>query len=325
MRRFRGSLVVVALLAAAAVASVVAQSGRSGAGSKAKPYTTWTAYGGGAHSSQFSALTQINKANVSQLQVAWTYPVNGNDHVQPDRGGRRDVRAGRRATPSWRSTPRPARRSGRTRTRAASAARGMNYWESADRSDRRLIYLNQGNITAIDARPARRSRRSARTAAWTCARRCGATSATRCRRATPAASTRTSIIMSLPAQGAGYEANPADVQAYDVRTGKVAWVFHTHSASRASSATTPGPTARSRRRAASTTGRELTVDEQNGIVFIPTGTRRFDFYGGNRQGDNLFAQQPRGARRADRASGSGTSSSSTTICGTSICRRRRSC
>ncbi len=33
--------------------------------------------------------------------------------------------------------------------------------------------------------------------------------------------------MSLPAQGAGYEANPADVQAYDVRTGKVRWVFHT--------------------------------------------------------------------------------------------------
>ena len=34
---------------------------------------------------------------------------------------------------------------------------------------------------------------------------------------------------------------------------------------------------------------ELTVDEQNGIVFIPTGTGRFDFYGGNRHGANLFA------------------------------------
>src|SRR5437763_16737476 len=42
-----------------------------------KPYTTWTAYGGGAHSSQYSALDQINKSNVSQLQVAWTFPVTG--------------------------------------------------------------------------------------------------------------------------------------------------------------------------------------------------------------------------------------------------------
>src|SRR5262245_3568906 len=43
----------------------------------AKPYTTWTAYGGGAHSAQYSALDQINRSNLSQLQVAWTFPVTG--------------------------------------------------------------------------------------------------------------------------------------------------------------------------------------------------------------------------------------------------------
>src|SRR5262245_51421724 len=43
----------------------------------AKPYTTWTAYGGGADSSQYSALDQINKSNVSRLEVAWTFPVSG--------------------------------------------------------------------------------------------------------------------------------------------------------------------------------------------------------------------------------------------------------
>src|SRR5690349_15577922 len=74
MRRYRGALVLVALLAVAGVVSVLAQSGSR---SKAKPYTTWTAYGGGSHSAQFTALTQINKANVNQLQVAWTYPVSG--------------------------------------------------------------------------------------------------------------------------------------------------------------------------------------------------------------------------------------------------------
>jgi quinoprotein glucose dehydrogenase len=40
----------------------------------AKPYTTWKDYGGGPDSSQYSALTQINRSNVSSLQVAWTFP-----------------------------------------------------------------------------------------------------------------------------------------------------------------------------------------------------------------------------------------------------------
>jgi len=33
----------------------------------------------------------------------------------------------------------------------------------------------------------------------------------------------------------------------------------------------------------------MTVDEERGLAFIPTGTARYDFYGGNRHGENLFA------------------------------------
>ena len=82
MHRFRGSFVAFAVVLLAGVVSVVAQSARTGP-KAAKPYTTWTAYGGGPHSSQFTALTQINKSNVSQLQVAWTYPVTGNITFNP--------------------------------------------------------------------------------------------------------------------------------------------------------------------------------------------------------------------------------------------------
>jgi quinoprotein glucose dehydrogenase len=45
--------------------------------STAHNFTTWTQYEGGADSSQYSALKQINKSNVAQLQVAWTYPTEG--------------------------------------------------------------------------------------------------------------------------------------------------------------------------------------------------------------------------------------------------------
>src|ERR1700704_6754808 len=44
------------------------------AGAADRPFNTWRQYLGGADSSQYSSLKQINKSNVTQLEVAWTYP-----------------------------------------------------------------------------------------------------------------------------------------------------------------------------------------------------------------------------------------------------------
>src|SRR3982074_3767865 len=44
-------------------------------------YTTWSEFGGTADSMQYSALKQINKTNVTKLELAWT-------HLTPGRGGR---------------------------------------------------------------------------------------------------------------------------------------------------------------------------------------------------------------------------------------------
>jgi hypothetical protein len=43
-----------------------------------RSFDTWNEYLGGADSSQYSALKQINKSNVKQLQIAWRYPAGGN-------------------------------------------------------------------------------------------------------------------------------------------------------------------------------------------------------------------------------------------------------
>jgi quinoprotein glucose dehydrogenase len=53
----------------------------TGRADDARPYTTWSEYGGSADSMQYSALAQINRGNVKQLQPAWFYPVSGD----PDR------------------------------------------------------------------------------------------------------------------------------------------------------------------------------------------------------------------------------------------------
>ena len=281
MRRFGGSLVIVLVFTVA----LAAQSGSSRR--SVKPYTTWTAYQGGAHSSQYTALDQINKSNVSQLEVAWTYQINGNvtfnpvivDDVMYVQGTGNSIVALEAATGKeiWSHA-----------NQGAIGARGLNYWESPDRSDRRLLYLNAGMLTALNARTGElistfgnNGKVDLREALWRPARNPLQTS-------NPGRIFENLIIMSLPAQGAGYDATPADVQAYDVRTGKVAWVFH--------SIPHPGefgydtwPEGSFRTAGGVHNWSEFTIDEQRGIAFIPFGTARFDFYGGNRKGANLFA------------------------------------
>src|SRR5581483_10827273 len=83
-------------------------------------------------------------------------------------------------------------------------------------------------------------------------------------------------------------APPGDIRAYDVHSGKLRWSFHTipH----------PGeygyktwPKDAWRRSGAANNWTGMTLDAAAGIVYVPTGSAAFDFYGGDRAGDNLFA------------------------------------
>src|SRR5688572_21640533 len=87
MRRVGGIILLSTALAVGTYTTLTGQGGGAGAGQRAasttKPYTTWRQYGGGAHSSQYSALDQINKSNVGKLQMAWSYPITGNSIFNP--------------------------------------------------------------------------------------------------------------------------------------------------------------------------------------------------------------------------------------------------
>ncbi len=281
---------------AAAVLMAVAVCGAAHAqsGSRAeRPYTTWRTYGGGGHSSQYSALDQINKSNVAQLEVVWTFPagersfvfnpivVDGtmyvlardNDLVALDAATGRELWARPHEGPV--------------------SARGINYWQSADGRDRRLLYLNAGMLTAIDARTGSiietfgknglvDLRDGLAREGW------DITNVRPLHTSNPGRVIGNLMVVSLPAQGAGYASTPGDVQAYDVVTGELKWVFHSipHEGELGYDTWPKGATA--------TAGgvhnwSELTVDEANGIVFVPFGTARYDFFGGNRAGNNLYA------------------------------------
>jgi quinoprotein glucose dehydrogenase len=93
---------------------------------------------------------------------------------------------------------------------------------------------------------------------------------------------------SMPESVSGRDMPPGHVRAFDVRTGKMKWIFHTipqpgefgnETWENGSWATTGGVN----------TWTHMSADEELGYVYIPVGSPMNDFYGGQRPGDNLFA------------------------------------
>ena len=272
-----------ALVALSVVAVPLAQKGKP-------KFNTWRQYLGSSDSSQYSSLDQINKKNVGQLQVAWTYSTGDTrtyrfnpivvDNVMYTLAKNMSVVALDAATGQEIWTH---------QNQGAIGDRGMNYWESPDRNDRRLLYINGGFLTAIDAGTGKtietfgdKGRVDLRVGLNR-----DVTGVRPLQTGNPGRIYENLIILSLPAGGAQYISSPGDTHAYDVRTGKLAWTFHSvPEKGEVGADTWPD--------AALATGggvhnwSELTVDDARGIAYIPFGTARFDFYGGNRIGDNLF-------------------------------------
>src|SRR5579863_4013906 len=252
-----------------------------------RSFDTWSQYLGGADSSQYSSLKQINKSNVKQLEVAWKYEtgpgtytfnpvvVDGVMYVLAEKNTvvALDAATGKQL---W-THP----------NMGAVGARGMNYWENKDRSDRRLFFINAGFLTAIDARTGQtinsfgdNGRTDLRIGLDRDPGRALQTS-------NPGRIFENLIITPLPAGNATYDSTPADIHAYDVLTGKLVWTFHVvpHPGEFGYDTWPPD--------AWKTVGgvhnwNEMTLDEKRGIAYFPLGTARYDFYGGNRKGDDLF-------------------------------------
>jgi glucose dehydrogenase len=83
-------------------------------------------------------------------------------------------------------------------------------------------------------------------------------------------------------------AAPGDIRAYDVRTGELRWSFHTIPHPGEFGYNTWPPDAWKTSGAANTWA-GMSLDAERGIVYAPTGSAAFDFYGHDRIGDDLFA------------------------------------
>jgi quinoprotein glucose dehydrogenase len=256
----------------------------------ARAQKEWPAYGGTAEGIRYSPLKQINRSNVSRLRVVWTYDTQdgpGASQTQPivvdgvlyGVTPRHKVIALDAATGvlRWRFDSGIA---------ARGPNRGVSFWSSG--SDRRIFAGVENFVYALDAATGKP------VASF------GQDGRIDLREGLGREPARQSILLTSPGivyrdllivGGRTPEALPAppgDVRAYDVRTGKLRWSFHTiPRPGQTGYDTWPEDAWRYTGAANNWTG--MALDEKRGIVYVPTGSAASDFYGADRVGDNLFA------------------------------------
>jgi quinoprotein glucose dehydrogenase len=264
--------------------TVAASSAPAGTRAASKPIE-WPDYAGSPEGSRYIPLTQITKANVSKLEVAWSYP-----HAET--GFNPIVAHGIVYT--------KARNKSIVAVDAATGKelwvhgeltgmteRGMNYWESTDGKDRRLIFILADYLQEIDATTGKLIRSFGTNGSVDLRQDMRRDpNFMRVQSGTPGKVFEDLLILGS-APGEAYFSTPGDLRAFNVVTGKLAWQFHTipH----------PGefgyetwPKDGWKYIGGANTWGEVSVDSARGIAYFPTGSPTFDFYGADRVGNNLF-------------------------------------
>ncbi|HTM47225.1 MAG TPA: pyrroloquinoline quinone-dependent dehydrogenase [Bryobacteraceae bacterium] len=259
----------------------------------------WNYYGGDQQATHYSPLSQITSANVSQLKVAWVHhsaPADSRyrgsvectplviDGVMYIIGSDLLVQALDAATGKllWTHTPAavPGSRAGR------GVSRGLTYWKSG--AGERIYAPVQNRIWCLNAKTGKVIETFGENGAINLEkdvdRELNGSSVVA---TTPGAIFQDLLILSTRTEEGPRPAAPGHIRAYDARTGKRRWIFHTiphpgefgHDTWPADAWKTVG--------GANCWG-GMSVDEKRGMVFLSTGSPTFDFYGGDRVGANLF-------------------------------------
>ncbi len=255
----------------------------------AQDFSGWRDYGGGQAGAQYSSLTQINRANVGRLERAWRHPIGDgkkysfNPVAVDDKlfvMGKNNSIVCLEAESGkvvWTYQP-PA-------DTKLITHRGINYWESADRTERRLFFSSNHVLRAIDAQTGKAVEGFAVDLKQGLDR--DPATLQLVQSTTPGRIFADLIILGS-ATNQGYGSAPGDIRAFDVRTAKLRWVFHT--------VPRPGefgfdswPKDAWKNVGGANVWGEMSIDEKRGILYAPTASAKYNFWGGDRTGANLFA------------------------------------
>jgi quinoprotein glucose dehydrogenase len=256
----------------------------------------WAVYRGDIENTAYSSLDQINRDNVKNLEVAWTYhtgegskdawlviecnPIIANGlmyltsaklklmALEPETG--KEV---------WRFDP-------FADGEAAGVNRGVTYW--ADGKDKRIFFAAGSYLYALNADDGKLVPGFGKDGKIDLREGLGRDPATLGVTASSPGTVYKDLLIQGSAVGEGYDAAPGFVRAYNARTGAIEWTFHT-----IPQPGEPGyetwPKDAHKKIGSVNSWAGFSLDKERGIVYIPTGSAAFDFYGGNRKGNNLYA------------------------------------
>jgi quinoprotein glucose dehydrogenase len=308
MRR-RLALVFLTLVIAWSAVATARRSGQSTHDGQ------WPAYGGDSDSTRYSPLDEIDRANAKTLQLAWRWESPDNAIVTAQRGKLPATPAAFKATPilvdgilyiktslsqavaidattgktRWVFDPETWQRERPANT--AYNARGVAYW-SDGKSSRIFLPTGDARLWAVDAKTGRPIDSFGSNGAIdaTLGLRRPVTRTDMQLMSAPLIVGDVVVIGSVVSDGPRYQlAPPGDVRGFDVRTGREVWQFHT--------IPQPGEAGNDtwlneswKYTGAANAWGSLTADQDLGYVYVPTGTPTNDYYGGHRQGSNLYAE-----------------------------------
>lgn len=267
----------------------------------------WRTYGGDPGGSRYSALTQINLQNVNKLQPAWSYDTGENK--DPNQRGM-DIQCQPIVISGimYGTTPRlrlfavhadtgkeiwnfdPFAKPG-SKPRF-HPIRGVVYWE--DGSDKRILYSVGSTLFAVNAVTGALIETFGSNGEVDLHEGLGDSLSLgynvnnfNIRSTTPGVIYQNLLIMGSSVSEGG-DALPGNIRAFDVRTGKLAWVFRT--------IPLPGEYGYEtwskdsyKKIGGANCWAGMVIDKKRGTVFLGTGSPSVDFYGGARKGTNLFA------------------------------------
>ena len=246
-------------------------------------------YGGGPQQIRYSPLTRINKSNVTQLAVAWTFDTGEPGAMQTQPVVMDGVLYG--YTPTHKTFALKADTGELLWTfdsgmRGSGPNRAVMLWKSGAET---RVFAAVGNfVYALDAKTGKPIPTFGADGRIDLRENLGRDLETQGVRLTSPGAIYRDLMIVGGRVGEGLPTSPGDVRAYDVRTGALRWSFHTipHPGE-------PGyetwPKDAWTYSGAANSWPGMALDESRGIVYVPTGSAASDFYGADRIGDNLYA------------------------------------
>jgi quinoprotein glucose dehydrogenase len=252
----------------------------------------WGEYLGGSDRNHFSQLSQINSENVAKLQVAWTYSTQDSGQMQVNPliidGVMYGVSPTAQVFALDAATGKELWIYGDPIQAWWSTSRGVAYWAQGE--DKRILHTIGSFLVALDAKTGKIipsfgniGRIDLHDGLPEIAKNKFVISNT------PGTIFEDLIVMPIRLSE-GADAAPGDIRAFNVKTGKLAWTFHTIPyPGEVGYETFPPNAYKNEEVGAANCWAGMAVDKERGILFVPTGSAGADFYGGKRLGSNLYA------------------------------------